>query len=542
MDPLQQLYPSRGARQIGQVLGDIASGNIGTPGLREDTLRKMYDTEFALQRAKEQRGAAILSLGAADNYERLNSDAAAIAQRLDLDEAIYRASLTNPGNIMGGLLQGQAFGFRQGARDAGIARYGADNPNAHLIGLANGPQRMTYIDGQNQIDDVFRGDGSGISTTEQGRASMLKSGRAVFDAGQNGVHIIDLSTGGAMPVGEGLPNYNDDLRSPARPLGEDPFAGLHTAVPSLRVTSQHRTPERNKDVGGVPNSYHLTGEAIDIGTPNAEQQAALTQWAQANGYRIKNDYSDGHWHLEPARRNAAPPLGTRLVNAGGKSGNKAPSGYRYTAAGDLEAIPGGPAQIANDARADAAAARRSADEAKALQKQQGDQARQTASAEAANQLVSAIDTLTSHPGFSDLGTTVGDLRISTPLLRSDAKDANAQLKNIAGQVALTTMAKLKSLSSQGATGFGALSAPELRLLENSIATLQSEDISNAQIARSLKTIRDSVAKIAEWRPDAPAPSELPLGTVQQGPRPGAVEEGYRFRGGDPSNASNWERI
>ena len=62
MDPLQQLYPSRGARQIGQVLGDIASGNIGTPGMREKVLGEVYDNEYKLQRAREQRGAAILSL------------------------------------------------------------------------------------------------------------------------------------------------------------------------------------------------------------------------------------------------------------------------------------------------------------------------------------------------------------------------------------------------------------------------------------------------------------------------------------------------
>lgn len=30
------------------------------------------------------------------------------------------------------------------------------------------------------------------------------------------------------------------------------------------VTSAKRTPEENKAAGGVPNSQHLTGEAIDI--------------------------------------------------------------------------------------------------------------------------------------------------------------------------------------------------------------------------------------------------------------------------------------
>ncbi len=30
------------------------------------------------------------------------------------------------------------------------------------------------------------------------------------------------------------------------------------------VTSIHRTVERNRLVGGVPNSYHLAGRAIDV--------------------------------------------------------------------------------------------------------------------------------------------------------------------------------------------------------------------------------------------------------------------------------------
>ena len=39
----------------------------------------------------------------------------------------------------------------------------------------------------------------------------------------------------------------------------------------------------------------------------------------------------------------------------------------------------------------------------------------------------------------------------------------------------------------------------------SIATLQSEDISHAQLAASLKVIRDKMAKIAQWQMPPPAP-------------------------------------
>jgi hypothetical protein len=106
-----------------------------------------------------------------------------------------------------------------------------------------------------------------------------------------------------------------------------------------------------------------------------------------------------------------------------------------------------------------------------------------------------IDRLEKHPGYKALGTSWGDVQINTPIIRNDAKDANETLKTLAGQIALSTMANLKTLSSAGATGFGALTAPELKLLQNSIATLQQENISNAQIASSVKVIKEKMQKI-----------------------------------------------
>lgn len=79
----------------------------------------------------------------------------------------------------------------------------------------------------------------------------------------------------------------------------DPFASLKVLLPDLRITSQHRTEAQNAKVGGAPNSYHLTGQALDIGTPTASQQKILQQWAADNNMWIKNDYADKHWHIQP---------------------------------------------------------------------------------------------------------------------------------------------------------------------------------------------------------------------------------------------------
>lgn len=67
----------------------------------------------------------------------------------------------------------------------------------------------------------------------------------------------------------------------------------------LRVSGGHRTPERNRAVGGVPNSNHLTGRAADFVGPYTNMQKAEV-WAEENGARealIHDAGSGTHLHL-----------------------------------------------------------------------------------------------------------------------------------------------------------------------------------------------------------------------------------------------------
>lgn len=245
-----------------------------------------------------------------------------------------------------------------------------------------------------------------------------------------------------------------------------------------------------------PGTYNTPAGIVRIGdlTPD-EQQAALAD-IQARGAASNVQL--------PTRDVSPQQRGGQLFSV--PKPQAPPAGYRMNPDGSMSIIPGGPAQVQADARADAAAARRAAEEAKAEQKRQGESMRQSEAAASANQLISAIDTLTRSPGFDSLGTTWGDAQTGFPFIRNDAKDSKAQLENIAGQVALATMSRLKALSSQGATGFGALSEKELGLLQNSLATLQSGNISNAQLKASLKVIRDVMEKTANWRVPDSAPA------------------------------------
>lgn len=48
---------------------------------------------------------------------------------------------------------------------------------------------------------------------------------------------------------------------------------------AFTITSAHRTEEHNRDVGGVTNSYHLKGEAVDILKPKNVFQTHKLIWA-----------------------------------------------------------------------------------------------------------------------------------------------------------------------------------------------------------------------------------------------------------------------
>jgi hypothetical protein len=96
-------------------------------------------------------------------------------------------------------------------------------------------------------------------------------------------------------------------------------------------------------------------------------------------------------------------------------------------------------------------------------------------------------------GFQNLGTFTGDVLGHIP--HTQTRDAQNALETVKNQVLLTTLGKLKALSATGASGFGALSNQEGKILQNSIANLETAQTHDA-IVHNLRVIQQTLQRAA----------------------------------------------
>jgi hypothetical protein len=65
-----------------------------------------------------------------------------------------------------------------------------------------------------------------------------------------------------------------------------------------RVTSMRRSPEHNRRVGGVANSYHLSGRAIDIARRPGVSHGQIAAALRSAGYHLIESLDEGdHSHF-----------------------------------------------------------------------------------------------------------------------------------------------------------------------------------------------------------------------------------------------------
>lgn len=149
---------------------------------------------------------------------------------------------------------------------------------------------------------------------------------------------------------------------------------------------------------------------------------------------------------------------------------KPPAGYRTTADGNLEAIPGGPADLKLEGAA-----------AQAGSILQGGLSQM-------DRLKREAARLRNHPG---LGGVTGKMGMFPDMPGSEAANARAQFETLKSQVAFNVLQSLREMSKTGGA-LGQVSDREEQMLANNLAALQG-----SQSEASLKAALDRIIEFAD---------------------------------------------
>jgi hypothetical protein len=168
--------------------------------------------------------------------------------------------------------------------------------------------------------------------------------------------------------------------------------------------------------------------------------------------------------------------GPQVVVQGPAGAGKPPAGYRFTPDGDLQAIPGGPADT----------------------KQQGQFNQDTASLQGASasldQLAKQANLLLNHKGLSRITGIQGALP-NVPGMAG--ADADAMRTTLLSQVGFGALQAMRDASKTGGA-LGQVTEKELTFLQNSLTALekpQSEEQFRSELQRLIKWTQDSKERL-----------------------------------------------
>lgn len=247
-------------------------------------------------------------------------------------------------------------------------------------------------------------------------------------------------------------------------LGDTPLTPEQLAVQEQGLKAQRIAKEREK-LAAQRNPRRMIEAAVQTGHADP---AALAQMDSREALAAqKADDADRHMAIRTE-------LAMARMDAEGRAAdrNKAPAGYRHTVEGNLEAIPGGPAD----------------------QKQQGqfnaDTAAMTSSFSSFDRLAAETNKLLNHPGLKGITGVRGKL---PNMPGGDAADAQALLDTIKSQVAFGVLQDMRNNSKTGGA-LGAVSDSEGKRLEANLAALDR--------AQSLDQFKASLQQIINYTDNA----------------------------------------
>ena len=297
------------------------------------------------------------------------------------------------------------------------------------------------------------------------------------------------------------------------PLGAGIEQAAQQLSPGVVVSGRARTPERNAQVGGVPGSYHMSDNARDFQPAKGQTVAQLAtrlQPLKAQGFDV---IAEGdHVHVEPG-----PKMGRSTPAAGGgvQFGVPVP-GTGGSKTKDLTVQEQTSSYNINRLLRGAAAIKKAVETSPSANVPSGTEA-----------FVESLPFISSAVNF-----TRGPQRQIVVAAQRDVLDALLYLATGAAY-------NKEQLEGQRESYIPAYSdEPE---------TIDSKRERLAQLVMDAKTRagRAWTPKLDEaantlFGPTAEAAAKAPAATTS--PKVGAIDDGYRFKGGDPKNPKNWEKV
>lgn len=323
-----------------------------------------------------------------------------------------------------------------------------------------------------------------------------------------------------------LKTFLADTTKPAPEPGDNPLKVLGQALSGFADAQMARS-------GGQSNFLERTIKVQDATDAKAKEAAALREANDPNSAKSKSYQAlmkEMFPGMDVSKLSAAQaekvmgPLGQLVEKREARKAKaeekrekaaeaaKAPAGYRWTADGNLEAIPGGPASTKTPE----------------VQKKETAKSRVTGNLKQLSSLYKTLDKMGGIVDTEDKAlVNVGRRVASSGLGQMTGKMFGTQeqsIRNQINQLRPLLLQDIRQASEMGARGLD--SEKELEFY------LQAATDPTADIQTNLKAL--DVLDRAYG---------LGMGIGDRGgPRAGSIEDGYRFKGGDASDPNNWEKV